>query len=407
MKNLVFSLVLVACLIFSCNQKEKYQGKWTNSFIHNLNLDEHQPTFFKIEEDSIKFNFGTFDHWHSYKLEIIGDRFLFNGVQMDVSVEVDTLVLNNYSYFLRDHNVSLQTLYYDLPILDLALPELETVSQLDIDEKTVSYFIYFGKRMDNGEYSLQLNDKYADIKELRAFFHSSRSAFREELLPYPIVYLFIDKTTPLIYIDQIFDELTMSNKLKVGLINNINLERNDSEILFYEFEILSKRLPFIQYDGIYRNQLFETDLMQPPPPPSSLYFKMDNSKTAYFFLIHNRVYYNNAIIDDQQLQNITNSLIKNNYSIISLYDLESEYYYFLKMNSIISNEYDYFRDKASKSTFNKPLNFLNYEQLNEIKKQIPMKHLWSYSIPHYQLLVKNNNPDFGIVLKPIDSLLPK
>ncbi|TXE17881.1 hypothetical protein ES692_08265 [Psychroserpens burtonensis] len=161
---------------------------------------------------------------------------------MDVSLEVDTLVLDQKYHFVNVNNDSLQIYEHETPILDLELPKLEGVSRLDIDETSSNFYIYFGKRLDNGEYSLQLNDKYEDIYDLRAFTNNrSCSGFRDELLSFPIIYLFIEGTTPLSYVDQIFNELIMSNMLKVGFINNINLIQNETE-LYYDFEMLIKKI---------------------------------------------------------------------------------------------------------------------------------------------------------------------
>lgn len=408
MKNHALTSFLLSLLMLSCNNKEQYQGKWTNDFIYNLNSEDYPPTFFKIEEDSIKFNYGVFNHWHNYKLNINNGQFLFNNYKIDVSKKHDTLILNNYSHYVKDDTDSIQEAYYGIPILDLELPKLDRIERLNIDHSFPSYYIYFGKRLDNGKYSLQLNDKFAEVQDLIPFTeyrncHSSR----DELLPYPIIYSFIDKATPLTYVDQIFCELTKANNLKIGLIDDIHLTSNDTMVLDYSFDILSKTLLGVQYDRAYQNHLYENDLPQSPPPPNVPFLDFDNSNQEYFFLIDNKIYYNQKVIDDEQFLETVRLLIENDAALFTLYDLKSEYQYFLKMNSIIDNTYANLRGIIAKSKFNKQLKLLNQKEISEIRDQIPIKHIWNVSIPHYQALLGNKNSGFGMSLEPIDSLLPE
>ena len=404
MKKRSFILLLIALSIFSCDQKEKYEGKWTNDFLLNLNLDESPPPFFKIENDSIKFNYGTFSHWHNYKLEIKGNKFLFDNNEIDTSFNADTLMLNNNSHYVKDDNDSLQKSYYDLPILNLDLPKIDSFSKLDIDETSPKSYIHFGKRLDNNKYSLQLNDKYAEIFDLQSFLNVECAPIPKELTSFPIVYLFIDKSTPLKYLDQMFNGLIMSNSLRIGLINDINLQLNDSKYFYYDLEVLIKKLPALPLDQNYINQLNETDLR--PPPPIAQYLKIDESKVDYAFLISNEMFHNKARINQVELREIIEKSITNNHTIFTLYDLESNYSSFLEMIAIIDNVYKEKREQKAKSRYNKSFKDLTKDERREVYLQIPMKHLWSYSIPHYQSILKNRNPIFGDDLKPLDSMLP-
>lgn len=401
MKKQVFVLLLILFSIFSCNQKEKYQGKWIGNYYHNSSFDEHIPAYFLIEKDSIKFNYGTFNHWHNYKIEIKRDRLVFNGSEMSASIDIDTLTLNNKHQYVKPTNDSLKFFVHETPILDLQLPKLDNVSRLDIDTTSLSFYIYFGKRLDNGEYRLQLNDKYAKVSDLPWFLNPGHHN------TYPTVYLFIDKSTPLIFLDQMFDELIKSNSLRIGLINDINLQINDLENIYYDYEILKKSLPAFPLDSEYREKLYHSDfVLGPPPPPSPPNLNIDQSKTDYVFLINNEMFYNKTRINQIQLKDIIEKSIKNNHTIFTLYDLESSYGSFLEMNAIIDNAYKEKREQKSRSTYEKSFTELTKDERREVYLQIPMKHLWSYSIPHYQSILKNRNPIFGDDLKPLDSMLP-
>ena len=400
MKKRSFILLLIALSIFSCDQKEKYEGKWTNDFLLNLNLDESPPPFFKIENDSIKFNYGTFSHWHNYKLEIKGNKFLFDNNEIDTSFNADTLMLNNNSYYVKDDNDSLQKSYYDLPILNLDLPKIDSFSKLHVDDETYLSYLFFGKRIDNNAYNLQLNDKYADVSDLRWFLNPGH-------YPYPTVYLFIDKSTPLKFLDQLFDGLINSYSMRIGLINDINLELNKSKHFYYEIEVLIKRLPSFPFDSKYRAELNKSNLTPgPPPPPITEYLDIDQSKTDYMFLIKNEMFHNKARINQVELREIIEKSITNNHTIFTLYDLESNYSSFLEMIAIIDNVYKEKREQKAKLRYNKSFKDLTKDERREVYLQIPMKHLWSYSIPHYQSILKNRNPIFGDDLKPLDSMLP-
>lgn len=102
------------------------------------------------------------------------------------------------------------------------------------------------------------------------------------------------------------------------------------------------------------------------------------------------------MVNPKELRAIIKPWIENNNTIFSLYDLESTYGKFLEMNTIINSVYNEIRNNQSKIIFKKALEDLTKEELAEIKQQIPMHHVWSYSIPHYNSIVEKENSFFGL-----------
>jgi hypothetical protein len=86
----------------------------------------------------------------------------------------------------------------------------------------------------------------------------------------------------------------------------------------------------------------------------------------------------------------------------SLYDLESNYSSFLEMNALINSAYQEIREGKSKMKFNKTLNNLTREELTEIKLGTPIKHIWDYSISHFNRIAKKGSSFYGLELAPIE-----
>ena len=99
--------------------------------------------------------------------------------------------------------------------------------------------------------------------------------------------------------------------------------------------------------------------------------------------------------------------IENSHHIFSLYDLESDYYHFLELQIAIRSMYNSVRQKKALKRYNSILNNLTKEQLDSIKSETPIKHIWSYSIPHFKSIIKDDYGFYGMRIKPLDSILPK
>ena len=99
------------------------------------------------------------------------------------------------------------------------LPVADQVEKLD-KKKPISY-IYAGKPSANykdagTEPRIQLNDKFADVKDVAAFIAAERANLREEELPYLIVALKVDEETNMGLVSDIKQELRKVNALKIN-----------------------------------------------------------------------------------------------------------------------------------------------------------------------------------------------
>jgi len=396
-KTLLYSIIIICFL--SCNNKEKYNGKWSLDIFRLDNNKIEPPSHFNIENDSIKFNYWSFNHSHKYHIKIEKNQFVFNNWTIGTNIIDDTLLLKN-SFYIKDNNDSIYDWLYDKPITKIELPKInsEHFTSNNSNNKELKYYMLFGKRLDNNKFGLQLNDHYAKINEIPAFLSDTRPYRSEELIPFNSSYLLIDKETPMKYLEDIFFEHKKVNQLKICLVNNIQLKYNDSLGLYYEYERLTKRLPPFREHDNYQSNTFD-GYSSPPPPP--LYYSESNDKSAIIKLIllkNNRIYFKDDIIETNQLKNLIKPWIKENNIILSLYDLESNYSSFLEMNAIIDFAYQEIREEKSKTKFNKSLTDLTREELSHIKIKTPIMHIWDYSIPHFNRIIEKHNTFYGLEL---------
>ncbi len=393
MKNL-FLILVSSFFVVSCNSKEKFEGKWTSYFLSDYGYNESRDI--AISNDSIEFNYPHFDHYNKYPLKIEKSTFKFNNIILKASIKKDTLTLNDSINFVKD---DLDTLYEHKPILKIDLPLLIPNLQTLNKENYINSFVYFGKRLDNNLFSLQLNDKYADIHDLPSFLVSACGGRHRA---YPINYFYIDNNTPMHYLEEIFSQLKFINHLKIAFVSEMDIKFNNTEGLYYNYQGILKKLPPIREEDINYKNSINSKITLPPPSPSLSTFNNKNLQSKFIYLKKNKIYNQDKIISTSELKKLIKLWVENNNVIFSLYDLESTYGDFLEMTAIINSVYQDVREKTSKEKFNKPLKDLTKEELREIKTKIPMCHVWSYSIPHFNHVVENNDSFFGL---DVDSAL--
>lgn len=105
-----------------------------------------------------------------------------------------------------------------------ALPVANQVEKLD-KKNPVSY-IYMGKPSSGyekfgTEARVQLNDQFADLKEVGAFISSERAALREELIPFLTVALKVDKDSNMGIVGDVKQELRKVNALKINYTTGV------------------------------------------------------------------------------------------------------------------------------------------------------------------------------------------
>lgn len=100
------------------------------------------------------------------------------------------------------------------------LPYADQVEKLD--KKDLVMYIYAGEPSQGyqGKYGtesrIQLNDKFADVKDIAAFVAAERASKREELVPFLITALKVDKDANMGLIGDIKQELRKVNALKIN-----------------------------------------------------------------------------------------------------------------------------------------------------------------------------------------------
>ena len=99
------------------------------------------------------------------------------------------------------------------------LPFADQVEKLD--KKDLVMYIYAGKPSANytkygKEARIQLNDKFADVKDIGAFIAAERASKREELIPFLTTALKVDKEANMGLIGDIKQELRKQNALKIN-----------------------------------------------------------------------------------------------------------------------------------------------------------------------------------------------
>ncbi|WP_052826036.1 hypothetical protein [Neotamlana nanhaiensis] len=398
MKTIILNIFVIFCFI-SCNNESKYQGKWINSAVKPSRLNNESKSII-IENDSIKFNFPYFDYWHKYSLKIKNRELLFNDYSVKANVKKDTLTLNDSIFLVR--NIS-DTSNWDKPLLKINLLNSIIPQALFKENSDNEIFLYFGQSLKTNSLSLRLNDSYAEINDIPQFVYNERASSRCELTPFYSATFFIDKTTPMKFVEDMLYQLKAVNLLKVNFVGKINLEYDDSLGFRYSYDILTKKLfPFIENDGYYTNSLKKISKVPPPPITLSLSDTII-PKTRIIYLKNNQIIHNNTTITTGHLKNLIKPWIEENDIIISLYDLNSNFNIFFEMNAIINNEYIDFRKSLAKQMFNKSLYELTDEEYFDIKLKHPMTHVWDFSIPHYNHIIRNNNSFFGLKVPLVDS----
>ena len=100
------------------------------------------------------------------------------------------------------------------------LPYADQIEKLD--KKDLVMYIYAGAPSDRfqGQYGtesrIQLNDKFADVKDIAAFIAAERASKREELVPFLTTALKVDKDANMGLVGDIKQELRKVNALKIN-----------------------------------------------------------------------------------------------------------------------------------------------------------------------------------------------
>lgn len=100
------------------------------------------------------------------------------------------------------------------------LPSADQVEKLD--KKDLVMYIYAGKPSANyqtqygTEARIQLNDKFAEVRDIAAFIAAERASKREELIPFLTTALKVDMEANMGIVSDIKQELRKVNALKIN-----------------------------------------------------------------------------------------------------------------------------------------------------------------------------------------------
>lgn len=105
-------------------------------------------------------------------------------------------------------------------MIENRLPTADEVEKLD--KKDLVMYIYAGKPSERyqaqygTEARIQLNDKFADVKDIQSFIQAERDTKREELVPFLTTSLKVDGETNMGLVSDIKQELREVNALKIN-----------------------------------------------------------------------------------------------------------------------------------------------------------------------------------------------
>ncbi len=110
-------------------------------------------------------------------------------------------------------------------MIENKLPFADQVEKLD--RKELVMYIYAGKpsaryqQKFGSEARIQLNDKFAEVKDIQNFIYAEREAKREELIPYLTTALKVDVETNMGLVSDIKQELRKAEALKINYTTRI------------------------------------------------------------------------------------------------------------------------------------------------------------------------------------------
>jgi len=377
--------------IFSCNNDEKYYGEWINDPSNSI-VSEDIPSRYIITKDSIKLRYPYFEYWHSFPVKLSNDKVEFNGFKFNSRFIGDTLVFNKYIQLTNE--IEKSELFFEDNYLEINLPQL-SVEFKKSRRLSRHYNIRYGKRIDNGEYTLNLNDKYSNFEDLPRFIQAQRRRHDNYIKS---MILFSDKDAKMVDLEKIFFWFQNTYTPRISFVNDISINYKKLEP-FYNYETLDLRLFPLYEEDKYVNKIIGHKL---PPLPSLEFFNDKESKRDIILLVKNSFYFNEKEINSSELEILTKNAIKNKNLIISLYDLESNYSKFLELNSIIKSTHKKKLDSMALSSKNKLYNDLSIQNKKVIKEQHYLKYIWNFSIPHYNSIIKQNKIFFGKKMDTID-----
>jgi len=407
MKKTLLIILTFAILVTSCDKKSKYIGTW---FFSDTKSEYYvnPPIKLIITEDSVEFIRYHFKPSSKYAFHLQDNNLVIGNDLIKTKFQKGTLIINDRLHFFKGNSIEISKgIGFIDPKIEINLPEIETTNLIKYTKNLPTTYVRYGKRHDNKEFALELNDKYSDIKSLYSFLadlHNDKNNFNYIQQKN---YFYCDKDAKMKDLEKIFLAMSSANQRSIAFVSESKFLTKDSLALNYEDSFLGTRISKLE-DHSYFNSIFDNHGEVPLMLDSHFnqFYGKPNNYPNVISLVKNKFYFNGVEFKKKDLKKLLRNDIENKNNTLSLYDLESDYYHFLDLQIAIRSTYNSIREKRAIKKYNASLNELTKDQLDSIKTETPVKNIWSYSIPHYKSIVKNGHYFFGMKVKPMNSILP-
>ncbi|MGH1385033.1 hypothetical protein [Kordia sp.] len=389
MKKIILSCIVFA-ILFSCSNKEQYYGVWSI-----YGYSGSTPIYLKIDADSIYLSkLGS--HWNSFPIKIKNNNIRFAGQTYPTSIFKDSLIFNQNLY-------QKDTIYSPI---EIQLPNIKSESNVEIDPDANIYYISYGKKPNTTEYAFLLNDRYGSFLNIKSFVSSYNTCRGGTYDPAHTLFI-CDKNTSTRDLEKFFLELSRVNARTLYTVNSTDYKISTNSIK----SISSQQKQILSY--IFNpnyDQKINGDVFQPTMLRDfSIYPTKDiqPEKIVFAFLIQNEFYYQKENCSYGMFSSKIQQAISQNKTLITLFDLKSDYKHYLKFNDIVNSKYLKIYDSITKQKYN-----TTYKQLDEEKKVIvrrlyTKKVIQNISIPHFLSFEESPIEDIDFPFKNVKEQIPE
>ncbi|MFK7747666.1 MAG: hypothetical protein AB8B65_04705 [Kordia sp.] len=388
MKKIILSFIVFATL-FSCSKKEQYYGIWR---LNGFSLSN--PNYLKIDADSIYLS-ELGNYWTSYPVKIKNNYIRFAGQTYPTSIFKDSLIFNHNLYW-KD------TIYSPL---DIKLPNIKSESTVEIDPDANIYYMSYGKKPNTDEYAFLLNDKYGSFSDIKHFM-SSYSCGGGEYDP-PHTLFICDKNTSTRDLEKFFLELFRVNTRTLYTVNSTDyktytdsiksISSQQKQILSYIFNP--------NYDQKINGDVFQPTMLR----DFSIYPTKDlqPEKIVFAFLIQNEFYYQKENCSSDVFSAKIQQAVSQHKTLITLFDLKSDYKHYLEFNDIVNSKYLKIYDSITKQNYNTTYKQLDKEKKVIVRRLYTKKVIQNISIPHFLSFEETPIENFNFPFKNVKQQLPE
>lgn len=367
MKKILYFVVTIF-LFSSCSlKKEDIQGIWsfntelnTNNNLRFKSIEFKGDSLIIIDDNSIEYKFEIF---------IVEDKINFFDYSLSIELVNDSVLKLDDNFYVRESHSG----FNKCNRIIVNLPFDYCLSQYMIPEMNVKN-LTFGKRKDNGEYSLISNNIYIDYGEIFKWYQSEQETCQEVKQEY---LLYVDKDSKMKNISIIIDELRRTDIFSLIFVFH-------SKVIRQNYGIPYHLRPYDEPE--YMLKFGETIT-----PPRYVIKNESNSKNKQQFITLDE---KNLItidsipieIDEFKLQVYNNLENDSSISYIFLYHKESSFENWINIINCIKSVYYKFWADKSRTLYGLDIENLDTAQLRKLRKTYRLK-LVDYDIDFYHKLI--------------------